>query len=156
MRFDRLLKAAVHRMQQESVVGVLVGAFFAYPTFSLVAVSAKDIRHPELATNVTGVKGKNRHLVLLLLALLTHPLSHPTPPPPPLFAPGSSFSSGGSSSSWTIAGGSSSSSSSSSRRTQAVDIFSLGCIFHHCIVPGSHPFGQWYEREANIIQNKAR
>lgn len=46
--------------------------------------------------------------------------------------------------------------SSSSRRTQAVDVFSLGCIFHHCIVPGSHPFGQWYEREANIIQDKAR
>lgn len=45
---------------------------------------------------------------------------------------------------------------SSSRRTQAVDVFSLGCIFHHCIVPGSHPFGQWYEREANIIQDKAR
>ncbi|CAN0286645.1 unnamed protein product, partial [Ectocarpus fasciculatus] len=44
---------------------------------------------------------------------------------------------------------------SSSRRTQAVDVFSLGCIFHHCIVPGSHPFGQWYEREANIIQDKA-
>ncbi|CAN0273869.1 unnamed protein product, partial [Ectocarpus sp. 8 AP-2014] len=38
---------------------------------------------------------------------------------------------------------------------QAVDVFSLGCIFHHCIVPGSHPFGQWYEREANIIQDKA-
>lgn len=46
--------------------------------------------------------------------------------------------------------------SSSSRRTQAVDVFSLGCIFHHCIVPSSHPFGQWYEREANIIQNKPR
>lgn len=42
-----------------------------------------------------------------------------------------------------------------SRRTQAVDIFALGCIFHHCIVPGSHPFGQWYEREANIMQDKA-
>ncbi|CAN0392466.1 unnamed protein product [Discosporangium mesarthrocarpum] len=45
--------------------------------------------------------------------------------------------------------------SSSSRRTQAVDIFSLGCIFHHCLVPGSHPFGHWYEREANIIQERA-
>jgi serine/threonine protein kinase len=33
----------------------------------------------------------------------------------------------------------------SSRRTQAVDIFSLGCIFHHCLCPGSHPFGDWYE-----------
>jgi serine/threonine protein kinase len=33
----------------------------------------------------------------------------------------------------------------SSRRTQAVDIFSLGCIFHHCLCPGSHPFGEWYE-----------
>lgn len=56
--------------------------------------------------------------------------------------------------SWATVGGGSG--SSSSRRTQAVDVFSLGCIFHHCIVPGSHPFGQWYEREANIIQNKPR
>ncbi|CAN0439544.1 unnamed protein product, partial [Ectocarpus sp. 12 AP-2014] len=60
--------------------------------------------------------------------------------------------SGASASSWAMAGGPS---LSSSRRTQAVDVFSLGCIFHHCIVPGSHPFGQWYEREANIIQDKA-
>ncbi|CAM9664324.1 unnamed protein product, partial [Hapterophycus canaliculatus] len=64
----------------------------------------------------------------------------------------STSASGGGGSSWAMAGGPS---FSSSRRTQAVDIFSLGCIFHHCIVPGSHPFGQWYEREANIIQEKA-
>ncbi|GMI03066.1 hypothetical protein TrRE_jg4597 [Triparma retinervis] len=31
------------------------------------------------------------------------------------------------------------------------DIFSLGCVFHSVICPTSHPFGNWYEREANII-----
>lgn len=41
------------------------------------------------------------------------------------------------------------------RRTQHVDIFSLGCVFHWILVPGVHPFGQWYEREANIMANKA-
>ncbi|CAM9313075.1 unnamed protein product [Chrysoparadoxa australica] len=44
---------------------------------------------------------------------------------------------------------------SSSRRTQAVDVFSLGCIFYHCIVPGGHPYGEWYEREANIVRDHA-
>lgn len=44
-----------------------------------------------------------------------------------------------------------SSSSSSSRRTQAVDIFSLGCVFYTVLVPGAHPFGQWFERERNIL-----
>jgi serine/threonine protein kinase len=41
-----------------------------------------------------------------------------------------------------------------SRRTQNVDIFSLGCVFHYVLVPGIHPFGLWYEREANIMNNK--
>ena len=31
------------------------------------------------------------------------------------------------------------------------DIFSLGCVFHSVICPTSHPVGNWYEREANII-----
>eukprot|EP01041_Mallomonas_annulata_P002756 gene2756-5426_t len=34
---------------------------------------------------------------------------------------------------------------------QTLDIFSLGCVFHYVIVPGGHPFGKWYEREANIM-----
>ena len=41
------------------------------------------------------------------------------------------------------------------RKTQNVDIFSLGCVFHYVLVPGVHPYGQWYEREANIMQGKA-
>jgi hypothetical protein len=40
------------------------------------------------------------------------------------------------------------------RRTQNVDIFSLGCVFHYVLVPGEHPFGKWYEREANIMMGK--
>jgi serine/threonine protein kinase len=41
------------------------------------------------------------------------------------------------------------------RRTQTVDIFSLGCVFHYVLVPGVHPFGQWFEREPNIMTGKA-
>ena len=39
------------------------------------------------------------------------------------------------------------------RTSRSVDIFSLGCIFYCTILPGSHPFGEWYEREANIMRN---
>lgn len=39
-------------------------------------------------------------------------------------------------------------------RPQSVDIFSLGCVFHYVISCGLHPFGLWYEREANIVQGK--
>lgn len=42
-----------------------------------------------------------------------------------------------------------------SRTSRAVDIFSLGCIFHCTLLPGTHPFGDWYEREANIMRNRA-
>lgn len=41
-----------------------------------------------------------------------------------------------------------------SRTSRSVDIFSLGCIFHCTLVPGIHPFGEWYEREANIMRNR--
>ena len=41
-----------------------------------------------------------------------------------------------------------------SRTSRSVDIFSLGCIFYAALVPGSHPFGEWYEREANIMHNR--
>ena len=40
------------------------------------------------------------------------------------------------------------------RTSRSVDIFSLGCIFHCTLVPGIHPFGEWFEREANIMRNK--
>jgi len=39
------------------------------------------------------------------------------------------------------------------RTSRSVDIFSLGCIFYCTVLPGSHPFGEWYEREANIMKN---
>ena len=38
--------------------------------------------------------------------------------------------------------------------SRSADIFSLGCIFYSTLVPGSHPFGEWYEREANIMHNR--
>ena len=37
---------------------------------------------------------------------------------------------------------------------QTVDVFSLGCVFHYVLAGGEHPFGKWYEREANIINAK--
>ena len=40
------------------------------------------------------------------------------------------------------------------RTSRSVDIFSLGCIFYCTIIPGSHPYGEWYEREANIMKNQ--
>jgi serine/threonine protein kinase len=40
------------------------------------------------------------------------------------------------------------------RTSRSSDIFSLGCIFYSTLVPGSHPFGEWYEREANIMHNR--
>ena len=39
------------------------------------------------------------------------------------------------------------------RTSRSVDVFSLGCIFFCTVLPGSHPFGEWYEREANIMKN---
>lgn len=40
------------------------------------------------------------------------------------------------------------------RTSRSVDIFSLGCIFHSLLIPGFHPFGEWFEREANIMHNR--
>ena len=42
----------------------------------------------------------------------------------------------------------------SHRTSRSVDIFSLGCVFHSTLLDGSHPFGEWYEREANIMKNQ--
>lgn len=36
-------------------------------------------------------------------------------------------------------------------RPQQVDVFSLGCVFYYVLSGGQHPYGQWYEREANIM-----
>lgn len=44
--------------------------------------------------------------------------------------------------------------SPNARTSRAVDIFSLGCIFYSVLIPGCHPFGEWYEREANIMHNR--
>ena len=35
-------------------------------------------------------------------------------------------------------------------QTNAVDIFSLGCIFHYVLTNGEHPFGPPLRRQANI------
>eukprot|EP00980_Cylindrotheca_fusiformis_P006153 scaffold1319_cov126-Cylindrotheca_fusiformis.AAC.42 len=40
------------------------------------------------------------------------------------------------------------------RTSRSVDIFSLGCIFYSTLIPGCHPFGEWYERESNIMHNR--
>jgi len=45
-------------------------------------------------------------------------------------------------------------SQSNPRTSRSVDIFSLGCIFYSMLIPGSHPFGEWFEREANIMHNR--
>lgn len=43
---------------------------------------------------------------------------------------------------------------SNTRTSRSVDIFSLGCVFYSSLIPGSHPFGEWYERESNIMHDK--
>ncbi|KAH0558876.1 hypothetical protein GP486_004489, partial [Trichoglossum hirsutum] len=43
---------------------------------------------------------------------------------------------------------------SNRRATRAIDIFSLGCIFFYVLSGGSHPFGDRYMREANIVKDK--
>lgn len=40
------------------------------------------------------------------------------------------------------------------RMTNAVDIFSLGCIMYYVHTNGEHPFGQRYNRENNIVLGK--
>ncbi|EJD02004.1 uncharacterized protein FOMMEDRAFT_109089 [Fomitiporia mediterranea MF3/22] len=39
------------------------------------------------------------------------------------------------------------------RLTKAVDIFALGCLFYYILTSGGHPFGDRYEREANILKD---
>ncbi|KAL2906032.1 Serine/threonine-protein kinase/endoribonuclease IRE1a, partial [Bienertia sinuspersici] len=40
------------------------------------------------------------------------------------------------------------------RQTRAVDMFSLGCVLFYCVTGGRHPFGDQFERDANIIRNQ--
>ncbi|KAI0772825.1 hypothetical protein BD413DRAFT_711814 [Trametes elegans] len=39
------------------------------------------------------------------------------------------------------------------RLTKSVDIFALGCLYYYVLTNGSHPFGDRYEREFNILKN---
>ena len=45
---------------------------------------------------------------------------------------------------------------SKTRKTQKVDIFSLGCVFFYLMSRGHHPFGERFEREKNILTEQAR
>ncbi|KAJ7798729.1 kinase-like domain-containing protein [Mycena olivaceomarginata] len=38
------------------------------------------------------------------------------------------------------------------RLTKSVDIFALGCLFFYTLTNGGHPFGDRFEREANIMR----
>lgn len=40
------------------------------------------------------------------------------------------------------------------RQTRAVDMFSLGSVLFFCVTGGRHPFGERFERDANIIKNQ--
>lgn len=40
------------------------------------------------------------------------------------------------------------------RQTRAVDLFSLGCLLFFCMTGGEHPFGDVFERDANIVKNQ--
>ncbi|KAL6871504.1 hypothetical protein ACP4OV_014333 [Aristida adscensionis] len=40
------------------------------------------------------------------------------------------------------------------RQTRAMDLFSLGCLIFYCITKGKHPFGEYYERDMNIVNNR--
>ncbi|PSR99498.1 Endoribonuclease [Actinidia chinensis var. chinensis] len=40
------------------------------------------------------------------------------------------------------------------RQTQAIDLFSLGCVLFFCFTGGQHPFGDSYERDVNIVNNQ--
>ncbi|KAJ6591077.1 hypothetical protein DFH09DRAFT_192933 [Mycena vulgaris] len=39
------------------------------------------------------------------------------------------------------------------RLTKSVDIFALGCLFFYTLTNGGHPFGDRFEREANIMKD---
>lgn len=68
-----------------------------------------------------------------------------------------SFSSRGSSIATVNGSGTTTSSPPSSaaptRLTKSVDIFSLGCLFYYTMTNGSHPYGDRFEREGNIMRD---
>lgn len=41
------------------------------------------------------------------------------------------------------------------RLTKAVDLFALGCLYFWILMSGEHPFGETYNREANIVKGDA-
>ncbi|KAJ4825500.1 hypothetical protein Tsubulata_035021 [Turnera subulata] len=40
------------------------------------------------------------------------------------------------------------------RQSRAVDLFSLGCVLFFCITGGKHPFGDSFERDVNIVNDR--
>lgn len=40
------------------------------------------------------------------------------------------------------------------RQTSSVDVFAFGLLLHFCLTAGRHPFGEQYERDANILQRR--
>ncbi len=50
--------------------------------------------------------------------------------------------------------GSPTGSASPTRLTKSVDIFAMGCLFYYVLSNGSHPFGDRYSREMNILKNE--
>ncbi|CAK5268517.1 unnamed protein product [Mycena citricolor] len=48
--------------------------------------------------------------------------------------------------------GSNSTAGKPTRLTKTVDIFALGCLFFYVLTNGGHPFGDRFEREANIMK----
>lgn len=40
------------------------------------------------------------------------------------------------------------------RLTKSVDVFALGCLFYYTLTGGSHPFGDRFEREVNILKGR--
>lgn len=61
-------------------------------------------------------------------------------------------SSNGSTSRHSFKDGTTSNNGQGKRLTKAIDIFSLGCVFYYILSGGSHPFGDRYLREGNIIR----
>ena len=54
----------------------------------------------------------------------------------------------------TLTGSNASSSSPKPMKlTKTVDIFALGCLFYYCLTGGNHPYGDRFEREANIMKD---
>lgn len=41
------------------------------------------------------------------------------------------------------------------KQARSVDTFALGCLMHYCLTGGEHPFGERYERDANVIKGNA-